>query len=132
MYRFQGRDIREIVDRKDWQDIRKSLIGTWKYTPVQNVEKLERWLSEGKEELDRYIIIYNYLTGSGFRIGVISHPRISLLRNNVLQVLFQHKVFRARPISLDTEDNIGNNNKEESVPKRYRSGVEKQLIFGGI
>jgi len=76
-------DIREIVNREDWQQLRKSLVGTWKRNQVENVGKLRSWLEQcnwGDRELR---IMHNYLTGSGFRIGIISHPEIDMLLEEV-------------------------------------------------
>ena len=78
------KDIREVVNRSDWQSLRVTFVGTWKYTPVENVKKLREFLGpieNGDEEKLR--IVHNYLTGSGFRIGVISHPDIDTLLKEV-------------------------------------------------
>jgi hypothetical protein len=82
MYKVNGKDIREIVAREDWQTLRKSLLGTWKRDPEGNVKKLREWLLNDYEE-EKRVIVYNYLTGSGFRMKVISHPEIDRLREEV-------------------------------------------------
>ena len=43
-------DIRMIVSEKGWQEIRHSLIGTWKKTPIENIKILEEWLLYCKNE----------------------------------------------------------------------------------
>lgn len=74
------RDIREVVNREDWQSLRKTFIGTWKISPIENVEKLRVFLGDiSCTEEDKLRIAHNYLTGSGFRIGIISHPKIAEL-----------------------------------------------------
>jgi len=37
---FQGiinmmKDIREVVNREDWQSLRRNFVGTWKHQPVE-------------------------------------------------------------------------------------------------
>ena len=36
--------MKELVNRKDWQDVRESLKGTWTKTPAANVKILRRWM----------------------------------------------------------------------------------------
>jgi len=78
------KDIREVVNREDWQSLRKTFLNTWKKTPVENVKKLREFLGFIKNaENDKLRIVHNYVTGSGFRIGIISHPEIDILRNEI-------------------------------------------------
>jgi len=78
------KDIREVVKRNDWQELRKTFIGTWKTRPNINTAVLRNWLGPIQSaEDDKLRIIHNYLTGSGFRIGVIKHPGIDELLNEV-------------------------------------------------
>lgn len=72
------KDIREVVNDPQWQALRKSLVGTWKRDPAGNVAKLRSYLGGGDDPL-RNRRILNYLTGSAFRIGIVSHPSISEL-----------------------------------------------------
>ena len=73
-------NIKEIVNDQEWQLIRKSFLGTWKRTPAENIIKLRDYLDGADcfNYLLRHRRIHNYLTGSGFRLGVISHPAIDL------------------------------------------------------
>lgn len=70
--------IKQVVDDPEWQALRRSLVGTWKRTADANVERLASYLGDGSDPL-RVRRIVNYLTGSAFRIGVISSPAISAL-----------------------------------------------------
>lgn len=73
-------DIKQIVADPEWQAIRGAFVGTWKKTPVANVEVLRAYLyATDPVEYLRWRRVYNYLTGSAFRIGVIAHPSIDQL-----------------------------------------------------
>lgn len=72
-------DIRDVVNDPLWQGIRGSLVGTWKATPAANVARLREYLGAAPVEYLRYRRVYNYLTGTAFRIGVIQHPDIDVL-----------------------------------------------------
>ncbi len=71
-------NIQEIVDNPEWQELRKSFVGTWKLTPAENCKRLEKYLDDFSDyyKLRR---VLNYLTGSGFRIGIIQHDDIDKL-----------------------------------------------------
>jgi len=76
--------MKELVNRKDWQDIRKSLLGKWKSEPDKCCSKLRSFLGNIRStEDDKLRIIMNYLTSSAFRIGIISHPCTSKLRGEI-------------------------------------------------
>lgn len=75
-------DIEDVVNDKEWQKLRQSFVGTWTKTPEKNVSKLRRYLYEMKDPL-RVRRVLNYLTGTGFRSGTISHPSITKLLNEV-------------------------------------------------
>lgn len=77
-------DIKQIVADPEWQAIRGSFVGTWKKTPSENVKVLRAYLyATTPVEYLRWRRVYNYLTGSAFRIGVISHPDIDVLLGEV-------------------------------------------------
>lgn len=64
--------VSEIVKREDWQKIRKGFLGRWKKEPKKCLKELKDWVGNIKEtECEKLRIAYNYLTGTGFRIGVI-------------------------------------------------------------
>ena len=85
------RSMKELVKRKDWQQLRKSMLGTWRQTPVENVQKLRKWLGPLETaEYDKLRIVMNYLTGTGFRTGRITHPEIQRLRDNI-SLEIQHR-----------------------------------------
>lgn len=80
-------DIRVIVAQPEWQQIRHDFIGTWKdKTKIpDNIKKMQQWLGDGKDPI-KVRQILNYVTGSGFRIGIISDPRISQFRDKIRQI----------------------------------------------
>lgn len=78
-------NIKVVVAEPGWQMIRHRLIGTWKTHPEQNIWLIEQWLDDGKDPI-RVRQILNYLTSSGFRIGIISHPEIDRLRDKVRSI----------------------------------------------
>jgi len=78
------RTIQEIVDRPDWQQLRAALVGTWKHVPEDNVQKLRVFLGPIRDgDYDKLRIVHNYLTGSAFRLGIIHHPAITQLLEEV-------------------------------------------------
>jgi hypothetical protein len=79
------RPVREIVKREDWQELRRSFIGTWNKTPDENVRRLREWLGPVEEASnDELRIVMNYLTGTGFRTGTITNtPEIRRLRKEI-------------------------------------------------
>lgn len=78
-------NIKVVVAEPGWQEIRHKLVGTWKDTPDENIKLLEDWLEDGSDPI-RVRQVLNYLTGSGFRIGIITHPEIDRLRDKVRKI----------------------------------------------
>lgn len=80
----RGMDIRVIVAELGWQEIRHSFIGTWKNKDKVkgNVQRLRDWLGDGSDPI-KVRQVLNYVTGSGFRIGIISDPAIERFRDEV-------------------------------------------------
>ena len=79
-----GKPIKEIVKNREWQNLRKSFLGTWKKSPKSNIAELRKYL--GKKpwtNYDKLRRVYNYLTGTGFRTKTINHPSIDKLREEV-------------------------------------------------
>lgn len=74
--------IQEIVNNEEWQSLRKSMKGTWKRKPGENCHRLKEYLGQ-KDDYLKLRRVLNYLTGSGFRSGVISHPDINKLKIEV-------------------------------------------------
>jgi len=85
MQSWKGTSIQKIVDDKDWQKLRESFLGTWKKTPKENVKKLREYLKSGSgsEEL-RYVRVYNYVTGTVFRSGIIKSVEVTKLKKEVV------------------------------------------------
>jgi hypothetical protein len=82
-------NIKVVVAEPGWQDIRHEFIGTWNKTPAENVKVLEEWLGDGSDPI-RVRQVLNYVTSSGFRIGIISHPEIDRIRDKVRSIWEQH------------------------------------------
>lgn len=76
--------IKSVVNDKAWQALRSSLVGTWKTNARQNVSLLTDYVGD-MEDPFKVRRVMNYLTGSAFRIGVISHPGITRLLNQLRQ-----------------------------------------------
>ena len=74
-------DIRLVVRLPEWQELRASLVGTWKFTPKTNVARLRAFYDPADARKTR--IVLNYLTGSGFRTGAIQCPDADALREEV-------------------------------------------------
>ena len=76
--------IQDLVKDEEWQNLRSSLVGTWKNNPERNCKLLRDYLGNIHTcEYKKLRIVLNYLTGSGFRIGIIKHPCIDSLLNEV-------------------------------------------------
>lgn len=76
--------IQDIVKEPSWQKLRQSFVGTWS-TPEnkkRNVQALRKWLGDMKDPR-KVRIVLNYLTGSAFRIGIVSSPHIDKLLKEV-------------------------------------------------
>lgn len=74
--------IRQVVADPEWQMLRKSFLGTWRFTPANNVERLRNYIRESPDPL-RLRRVHNYLTGSAFRTRQVSHPEIDSLLQEV-------------------------------------------------
>jgi len=78
-------DIRDVVKDPEWQALRKRFVGTWKSNADQNVIKLRKYVGDMKNPM-KVRRVLNYLTGSGFRIGIIDAPSITELREEIRNV----------------------------------------------
>jgi hypothetical protein len=93
-------DIRLVVALPEWQALRRSFVGTWKVSPSENVSRLRAFLGDCSDSR-RIRIVHNYLTGSGFRIGVISHPTISALLEDVRDIRKKKHLIQTKEIPLN-------------------------------
>ena len=85
-------DIREIVNLPEWQELRGSLVGCWKKDPEGSLLKLKKFGGNLLELSNRRLrILQNYVTGSGFRIGIISSPSIIEYTNLVKEEVARRK-----------------------------------------
>lgn len=76
--------ISELVKDSEWQQLRNSLVGTWKKTPEKNCLLLKKYLGNLKNTTDsRLKIVWNYLSSSAFRIGIIKHNCVADLKNKI-------------------------------------------------
>ncbi len=75
-------NIKVVVASPEWQKIRHSFIGTWQDTPQENVKIMRDYIGNMTDPI-KVRQVLNYVTSSGFRIGIISHPSISKFRDEV-------------------------------------------------
>ena len=76
--------IRDLVKDPEWQKIRGSLLGKWKEEPEWCCSQLRKYLGSISSVHNKKIrIVMNYLTGTGFRTGTITHPCITKLRTQL-------------------------------------------------
>ena len=78
-------NIKKVVKNEEWQNIRKSFLGTWMKQPEENVEVLRTYLGDFSCPMKLRRVL-NYITGTGFRSGKIQHPSISLLHDEILKI----------------------------------------------
>lgn len=87
--------VKELVKDKQWQNVRKSLLGQWSKRPDWCVLQLRKYLgSINSASTNKLKIVQNYLTGTGFRTGTISsrdNPSISKLRAEISVELKKRK-----------------------------------------
>jgi len=84
--------MRQLVQNPKWQAVRRSLVGTWKEKPEWACNQLKQFLGQiSKTSDDKLRIVMNYLTGSGFRMGKISHPCIASLRTQISMEMRKRK-----------------------------------------
>jgi len=75
------KSIKELVKNPDWQKVRISLLGQWKKKSLWCCQQLTKYLgSISSTSDDKLRIVMNYLTGTAFRIGLISYPCVKRLR----------------------------------------------------
>lgn len=84
--------VKEIVKDPAWQKVRVSLLGQWSKIPDWACSQLRKYLgSISGTSNEKLRIVMNYLTGTGFRTGKISHPCISKLRNDISEEIKKRK-----------------------------------------
>jgi hypothetical protein len=75
------KNIKNLVKNKEWQEVRRSLLGKWKSDPEWCCGQLRKFLgSVSTTSNDNLRIILNYTTGSVFRAKVITHPCVAQIR----------------------------------------------------
>lgn len=88
----EAKAMKQLVQRNDWQSVRKRLIGTWAKKPEWACNQLRRFLGQISTTEDAKLrIVMNYLTGTGFRTGRISHPCVSGLRTQISMEMKKRK-----------------------------------------
>jgi hypothetical protein len=74
----------ELVKNEEWQKVRKSLLGQWKNRPEWCCNQLRKYMgSVSSTSDDKLRILINYLTGTGFRSGLIKPPCVIKLRGEI-------------------------------------------------
>lgn len=85
--------IQDLVKDEEWQKLRSSLVGTWKTNPERNCQLLRNYLGDIQTcSYEKLRIVMNYLTGSGFRMGIIKHSCISKLRLDISTEMKRRKL----------------------------------------
>jgi hypothetical protein len=78
------RPIKDLVKDLTWQKVRESLLGKWAEHPEECCKVLRRFMGDiHSTSNEKLRILMNYLTGTGFRTGRISHPCITKLRSEI-------------------------------------------------
>jgi len=76
--------INKLVRCPEWQALRVSLLGKWMKEPEWAVGRLVGYLGPIETtSIDKIKVVKNYLTGTGFRTGLIKHPLITDLRQQL-------------------------------------------------
>ncbi|MFW6225653.1 MAG: hypothetical protein ACOC3V_01675 [bacterium] len=89
--------MKELVKDKEWQKVRKKLLGNWKKQPEWCVNQLENYLGNIKNTpFKKLRIVMNYLTGTAFRMGKISHPKITTLRKKISVEIKRRKIYKEK------------------------------------
>ena len=82
MKKLLGKPIDEIVDNAAWQDLRQGLVGRWKDEAYYCVRELRGYLGDMTDPW-RIARVYNYLTGTAFRLGHIRGADVDALKADV-------------------------------------------------
>ena len=91
--------IRDLVKDEEWQKLRSSLVGTWKTNAENNCKLLRNYLGDIQTcSYEKLRIVMNYLTGSGFRMGIIKDPCISKLRSDISTEMKRRKIQATKKI----------------------------------
>ena len=85
-----GRDIRDIVKDDEWQALRASFVGQWTANGNQCVKALKRYVGDMSDPW-RVARVYNYLTGTAFRLGTIKNAGAHHLKLRVARAYHQHR-----------------------------------------
>ena len=72
------KNIKEVVKNKEWQALRKSMVGTWNKTPSKNLNRLNKYLGRRPSE-DKLRRVHNYLAA----LRGVKNPNIKKMREEV-------------------------------------------------
>ncbi len=86
-------NIQDIVQIPEWQELRGYFVGKWKSQPEKNLQMLKDFAGDLKKLSNRRLrITQNYVTGSAFRIGIISNNDIIEFTNAVRKEVSDRKL----------------------------------------
>lgn len=89
---YESTKVQQLVKDKEWQKIRLHLKGKWKDNPKYCCKVLRNYLGDIRETTDNKLrIVLNYLTGSGFRIGIIQDECINVLLKRIRKEILNRK-----------------------------------------
>lgn len=75
-------NIKVVVASPEWQKIRHDFIGTWHEHPEENIKIMRDYVGNMTDPI-KVRQVLNYVTSSGFRIGIISDPSITKFREEI-------------------------------------------------
>jgi hypothetical protein len=82
--------VKDLVKDPAWQKVRESLLGQWKERPEWCCAQLRNYLGSNPSN-EKLRIVMNYVTGTGFRMGKISHPCITKIKSQVSMEMKKRK-----------------------------------------
>lgn len=76
--------ISKLVKNPEWQSVRVKLLGNWKNNPDWCCRQLRNYMGNvSTTSDDKLRILLNYLTGTGFRSGLIKPDCVIKLRAEI-------------------------------------------------
>lgn len=85
-------NIQDIVKIQEWQTLRTYFVGKWKVQPEKNLQMLKDFAGDLSKLSNRRLrIVQNYVTGSAFRIGIISNNDIQKFTDDVRKEVTDRK-----------------------------------------
>lgn len=86
--------MRELVKDPKWQKIRITLKGNWKNNPEWCCKQIKKYINNDFDSAsnNQIRILMNYVTASGFRIGIINHNCVKQIRKKLSNQIKKRKL----------------------------------------